>query len=187
MPCSALSSTSDTDIVLQPCVFSVVEPQNESVNRSWWHSQFFFFAVMLKLYLNLLIIFRASLLSGVVPEDWRLARIVQVLKKKKRWDATNYRLISLTSCCKLLEHILADYIINCLNTNNFLLYCWHGFRKSFSTVAQLTSIVHDFAGVLDKTGQVDAIFLHFQKVCDLVSHVHLFHKLIVIGLPTCVT
>lgn len=136
----------------------------------------------------LVIIFRASLLSGVVPEDWKLARIVPVFKKGDETLFTNYRPISLTSsCCKLLEHIIADYIINFLNRNNLLSDCQHGFRKGFSTVTQLTSIVHDFASVLDKTGQVDVIFLDFQKAFDLVSHVHLMHKLKVIGLPAFVT
>lgn len=133
-------------------------------------------------------IFSASLSSGVIPSDWKVGRIVPVFKKGDVMVPGNYRPISLTSsCCKILEHIIANYISKFLNDNGLLSCFQHGFRKGFSTVTQLTSIVHSFAGVLDKSGQVDVIFLDFQKAFDLVSHSQLMHKLHSIGLPAFIT
>lgn len=133
-------------------------------------------------------IFHASLLSGVVADDWKVGRIIPVFKKGDQALFCNYLPISLTSyCCKFLEHIRADSSISVLNNNNLFSGCQHGFRKDFSTVTQLTSIVHDLASILYKRGQVDVIFLDFQKAFDFVSDVHLLHKLKVIGLPAFIT
>lgn len=130
-------------------------------------------------------IFRASLSSSDLPIDWRTARVVPVHKKGDIALITNYRPISLTSsCCKILEHIVANYIIKFLTDNNILSSSQHGFRKGFSTVTQLTTVIHSFASVLDKPGQTDVIFLDFQKAFDLVSHEKLLCKLKYIGLPS---
>ena len=48
-----------------------------------------------------------SLAQGAVPDDWRLANVTPVFKKGEKYDAANYRPVSLTCiCCKTLEHIL---------------------------------------------------------------------------------
>lgn len=130
-------------------------------------------------------IFHASLSSSELPVDWRTARVVPIHKKGDTALITNYCPISLTtSCCKILEHIVANYIIKFLTDNNILSSFQHGFRKGFSTVTQLTTVVHNFASVLDKPGQTDVILLDFQKAFDLVSHEKLLCKLKYIGLPS---
>lgn len=130
-------------------------------------------------------IFQMSLSSATLPSDWLSARVVPVLKKGDATLVTNYRPISLTSsCCKLLEHIIAKEINNFIGDNSILSSCQHGFRKGFSTTTQLTSIVHNFASVLDGSGQVDVLFLDFKKAFDLVSHRKLIDKLESINLPT---
>lgn len=127
----------------------------------------------------LVVIFRSSL-----NFQWKIGRVVPVLKKGDSAFFSNYRPISLTSsCCKMLEHIIATYITTFLNDNVVLSSFQHGFRKGFSTVTQLTSVVHSFAQVLDKSGQVDVIFIDFCKAFDLVPHGKLLHKLETIGLP----
>lgn len=52
-----------------------------------------------------------------------------------------------------------------------------------STVTQLVSIVHEMLGVLDKSGQVDILFLDFSKAFDKVPHGKLLYKLKCLGLP----
>ena len=42
--------------------------------------------------------------EGVVPEDWRQARVVPIFKKGSRSKASNYRPVSVTSVpCKVME------------------------------------------------------------------------------------
>ena len=43
------------------------------------------------------IIYQRSLLTGEVPEDWRLANVTPTYKKGCREDPGNYRPVSLTS------------------------------------------------------------------------------------------
>ena len=51
----------------------------------------------------LTIIFRASVESGVVPDDWRRVNLAPIFKKGSKLNPGNYRPVSLTSvCCKLL-------------------------------------------------------------------------------------
>ena len=50
-------------------------------------------------------IFNESLAQGAVPDDWRQANVAPVFKKGEKYDAANYRPVSLTCiCCKTLEH-----------------------------------------------------------------------------------
>lgn len=129
-------------------------------------------------------IFSVSLSSATLPKDWRTARVVPVLKNGQATLITNYRPISLTSsCCKLLEHIIANQIKEFLSDNSILTPVQHGFRKGFSTVTQLASVVHSFASILDKPGQIDVIFLDYRKAFDLVCHHKLIEKLEIIKLP----
>lgn len=126
-------------------------------------------------------IFSVSLSSATLPKDWRTARVVPVLKNGQATLITNYRPISLTSsCCKLLEHIIANQIKEFLSDNSILTPVQHGFRKGFSTVTQLASVVHSFASILDKPGQIDVIFLDYRKAFDLVCHHKQIEKLEII-------
>ena len=48
-------------------------------------------------------IFIESLTQGVVPDDWRQANVAPVFKEGEKYDAANYRPVSLSCiCCKTL-------------------------------------------------------------------------------------
>lgn len=132
----------------------------------------------------LVTIFQCSIKSASLPIDWKLGRILLILKKGDPQIIPNYRPISMTSsCCKMLEHIIAICITNFLDEHHILSPFQHNFRKGLSTVTQLVSVVHFFTSVLDKAGQVDVIFLDFRKAFDRVPHDKLIFKLQVTGLP----
>ena len=123
-------------------------------------------------------IFRSSISTGVVPEDWRKANITPIFKKGDRNLASNYRPVSLTSlCCKLLEHIITSNIMYHLDQYNILTDCQHGFRARRSCETQLITFLHDLAHTLDSKVQTDVIVLDFSKAFDKVPHNKLFIKL----------
>lgn len=135
----------------------------------------------------LVIIFRISFLTGKVPSDWKIARVVPIYKKGCRFSIENYRPISLLSTCsKIMEHIIANHINDFLQRNSVLTGHQHGFRKGYSTSTQLVSVIHSFASVLDCNGQIDAIFLDFSKAFDKVPHHSLIIKLRNIGLSNVI-
>ena len=69
----------------------------------------------------LYVIYKASLESCVVPDDWRSAKIVPVHKSGYPLELNNYRPVTLTSTtCKLLEHILFKAIMTHIENNHLL-------------------------------------------------------------------
>jgi len=86
----------------------------------------------------LTIIFRRSLESGVVPEDWRRANVTPIYKKGAKTDPGNYRPVSLTSvCCKMLETLLKTAIVAHLETNGLISPSQHGFMSGRSCCTNL--------------------------------------------------
>ena len=61
-------------------------------------------------------IFNKSMETGDVPQEWRDALIVPLLKKGNKSDPCNYRPVSLTSVvCKVMERIVKDNVVEHLN------------------------------------------------------------------------
>ena len=76
----------------------------------------------------LALIYNVSLAQGEVPDEWRQANVSPVFKKGEKYDAANYRPVSLTCiCCKTLEHILVSNINKHLALDSILADCQHGF------------------------------------------------------------
>ena len=96
-------------------------------------------------------IYNESLAQGTVPDDWRQANVAPVYKKGEKYDAANYRPVSLTCiCCKTLEHIIVSNINKHLSLENVLADCQHGFRSQRSCETQLVQFFHDMVSNLDR-------------------------------------
>ena len=131
----------------------------------------------------LALIYNESLAQGNVPDDWRHANVSPVFKKGEKYDAANYRPVSLTCiCCKTLEHILVSNINKHLALDSILADCQHGFRSRRSCETQLVQFVHDIISNLDDAmnrghKQTDLIIMDFAKAFNKVQHRRLLHKL----------
>lgn len=72
------------------------------------------------------VLFSRSLQEGQLPSDWRSARVKPLYKAGPKHLISNYHPIYLTStCCKLLEHIIHEYISKFLVTHSVLTHCQH--------------------------------------------------------------
>lgn len=132
----------------------------------------------------LVTIFEASIRTATLPKELKMARVKPIPKKGDPLLVFNYRPISIiSSCSKMLEHIVTTFISKHLDEHNFLSPYQHGFRKGLSTTTQLCTVIHSLASVIDKGGQVDVIFLDFCKAFDCIPHDKLMVKLQLIGLP----
>ena len=88
----------------------------------------------------LALIYNASLARGDVPDEWRQANVSPVFKNGEKYDAANYRPVSLTRiCCKTLEHILVSNINKHLALDSILADCQHGFRSQRSSLCMTSS------------------------------------------------
>lgn len=136
-----------------------------------------------ELCLPLFLCFRASLLQGIVPEQWKTARVTALHKKGSKSDPRNYRPISLTSVvAKVLEKFVRDAIYMHLVDNNLLSKNQHGFTSGRSTNTNLLSAVDEWTREKDKGTTMHVIYLDFSKAFDSVPHERLLLKLTKYGL-----
>ena len=126
-----------------------------------------------------------SIETGEIPKEWSLANICPLFKKSDRSLACNHRSVSLTCVpCKLLEHIVCSNIMAHLDEYKLLSDRQHAFRKrhTCSCETQLTTVINDWAKILDNRGQVDTFILDFEKAFDTPPHELLKSKLFSYGI-----
>lgn len=122
-------------------------------------------------------IFQHSLNTGLIPADWKIAKVIPIFKNGDKNIVGNYRPISLTCiCCEMMEHIIASHVYRHLESNNFLAK-QHGFRRGLSCETQLLELTTHLHSYMDSNIQIDYIFLDFSKAFDRVAHCPLFIKL----------
>jgi hypothetical protein len=128
-------------------------------------------------------IYRESLETGVVPNEWKQANVTPIYKKGPRELACNYRPVSLTShICKVLESIIRDSLVDYLHGNNLIRDTQHGFVKKRSCLTNLLEFLEFVSSYIDRGFPVDVIYLDFQKAFDKVPHRRLMLKINSLGI-----
>jgi hypothetical protein len=131
----------------------------------------------------LAIIYNKWLTSGDVPEDWRRANVTLIYKKGMKSDPANYRPVSLTSiCCKMLESMVRDSIVDHMKANDLIEESQHGFVQGRSCATNLIEFLDYLTDILERGGTADAVFLDFAKAFDKVPRQRLLEKLKAIGI-----
>ena len=92
-----------------------------------------------------------KMLTNEIPKDWSLANIYPLFKN-------------------LLEHTVCSNIMAHLGEHKLLLGRQHAIRKRHRCETQLTTVVNDWAKILDNGGQVDAFILVLEKAFDTHPH-----------------
>ena len=133
----------------------------------------------------LLHLFNIMYLNDFVPDSWKRAIVIPLLKPGKPADkATSYRPISLTSCLgKLFERLLTHRLNWFVETKNLLGPEQAGFRKSRCTTDHLVAIDIDIKRGFKEKESTVAVFLDIDKAYDTVWTKGLLFKLTKIGLP----
>jgi hypothetical protein len=79
----------------------------------------------------LTIIFQNSLQTVGIPTDWKHANVAPAYKKGEKYNAANYRPISLTCIsCKIMEHVITKHVLNHLESNSLLYASYYCYYKS---------------------------------------------------------
>ena len=88
--------------------------------------------------LPLCLLWRNSMESGVIPDILKLGLIVPVYKSGARYDAKNYRPITLTShLIKVFKRVVAEKLVEFMDVNDLFNQRQHRFRKNRSCLSQL--------------------------------------------------
>ena len=121
--------------------------------------------------------YNRALEMGIYPDDIKIAKVIALFKKGKKFDPNNYRPISLLSHFdKFFEKIFCKRLISFLEIYK-IYYCHQfGFRKGYSTAMALTEIIDCIKHLLDEKNYVVGIFIDFKKAFDTVDHNILLSK-----------
>ena len=132
---------------------------------------------------KLTLIYKESMEESKLPKQWKYANVTPIFKTGKKSSVENYRPISVTSiCCRAMEKIIRNAIVNHLETNNLLSEFQHGFRKGKSCTTQLLECIEDWTKILDENNQLDVIYLDFKAAFDKVPHKRLLKKVWALGI-----
>ena len=96
---------------------------------------------------------------------------------------SNYRPISvLPVFAKVYEKIMANHLLEFLNSINTLYKLQFGFRKHFSTSHAIISLVEKINKAISSDKYMIGVFLDFRKAYDTVNHSILLKKLYTYGI-----
>lgn len=123
-------------------------------------------------------LFNTSLREGKLPNEWKTANVSAIYKKGDKSEPSNYRPVSLTSVvCKVMETIVREKIMAHLMKHKLLSDKQFGFIPGRSTVLQMLHVMDEWTRILDEGGEVDVVYMDFQKAFDKVPHRRLLRKL----------
>ena len=88
-----------------------------------------------------------SLKAKEFPSNWKVSKVIPLLKKDDPLKPKNYRPVTiLLILCKVLERIVFNQIVTCMNENEYFHQNHHGFRANHNTC---TAMLHMYDSWLD--------------------------------------
>ena len=129
------------------------------------------------------LLFDRSINEGQLPYQWKEAHVIALFKKGSKRSANNYRPVSLTSiCCKIIEKLIRDAIVDSLEKQGLFHKDQHGFRYGLSCCTQLLEVMEVWTRWFDLGLPWDAIYTDFSKAFDSVPHERLLRKVEAYGI-----
>ena len=126
-------------------------------------------------------IFNQSLIQGIYPDDWKIAKVIPVFKNGARNDLNNYGPISIISAvAKIFGKLVHDQLLinYCYLTSNDLLSKYQsGFRPNHSTLTALLETTNSWCVNIDNGLLNGVVFIDLKKAFDTTDHNILLIKL----------
>ena len=123
-------------------------------------------------------IFNQSLVTGIFPSDWKMAKVSPVFKIDSKSDLNNYRPISvIPTVAKIFENIIYNQLYQYLNENGLLNSGQSGFRLLHSTLTALLETNENWCVNIDKSLLNGVIFIDLKKAFDTIDHEIILKKL----------
>ena len=135
------------------------------------------------IHVSLCSIMNLSLLSGITPCDWKIARVAPIYKGKgSKSDESNYRPISvIASVAMIIEREVSKQVMEYLIDHDLITVDQFAFLKNHSTVTSLHRLVDDWYEAFDAGDFVFACFFDIKKCFDSINHRILLEKLLNYG------
>ena len=135
---------------------------------------------------KLLSIFNMAFQSADVPQAWKDAIIIPLLKNGKHAsEITSFRPISLTSCVvKLMERMISERLYYIAERKGWFSKLQAGFRKGRGVEDQILRVTQKIADGFEKKEKSLLTLLDFSKAYDTVWRERLLHSLLDQGVPS---
>ena len=123
-------------------------------------------------------IFNQSLVTGIFPSDWKMAKVSPIFKNGSKSDLNNYRPISvIPTVAKIFEKIIYDQLYQYLNENGLLNSGQSGFRSLHSTLTALLETNDNWCVNIDRGLLNGVIFIDLKKAFDTIDEEIILKKL----------
>ena len=124
-----------------------------------------------------------SFQCGIVPDKFKVARVIPIFKSGDQTCLGNYRPISLLSLFnKILEKLMYRRLISYIEKKNILFQNQFGFQGKHSTTQAVILMTDRIQKAIEDKQYSCGIFLDFSKAFDTVDHQILLHKLEAYGI-----
>ena len=123
-------------------------------------------------------VFNSVISTGIIPSDWKNARVTPIFKADSKVDPANYRPISVLSViAKLFEKAIFNQVYKYLDENNLLSKFQSGFRPLHSTLTALIDMTDTWYLTTDNGLTNAVLFIELKKAFDTIDHDILLAKL----------
>lgn len=127
-------------------------------------------------------IINSMLLTGVFPDDLKVAKVIPVHKGGDSDNLQNYRPISvLPVISKIFESVINQRLDNFFNKHDIITHSQYGFQKNKSAEQALLNIKDEIVGNIENRLYTIGLFLDLKKAFDTVQHDILCKKNMEIG------
>ena len=115
-------------------------------------------------------IFLKSILTGIYPNDWKMAKVTPLFKKGIQSDPNNYRPISVIPIIsKVFERIVYNQLFHYLDDNKLLLGCQSGFHSLHSMLKAFLKETNAWSVNIDNGLLNGVVFIDLRHSTPLIK------------------
>lgn len=151
--------------------------KSQILNSNVWHDALQYTGYFLTMIIN------ESLLTGEVPDIWKVATVHPIPKVKNTNKASEFRPINTMPVDeKIIESVVKAQLTKYVEENNILNSHQSAFRKGHSCETTLNSCIHNWAKDIENGYVIIVIFLDLRRAFETVNRKRMLYKLKKMGI-----